>query len=175
MASGVGQEARQTADKYRKAVKYLDSCSGFTLENFREMNNLTGNNFAESEMQRMHEESKAILPMGGRPGGVLALKEVQRKTLIEAIAAFDEIADKLGAPKSSGCFVATTAFESSFAPEVRALRAFRDERLLPSRFGRAFVRFYYRLGPHLARAIADKPPVLRVVRYILRFLCKAIA
>jgi hypothetical protein len=175
MASDVGKEARQRADNYRKAVKYLDGCSGFTLENFREMNRLSGGNFSEFEMQRMYEESKAILPMGGRPGGVLALKGVQRKTLIEAIAAFDGIADQLGAPKSGGCFVATVAFDSPFTPEMRTLRDFRDERLLSSAPGRAFVRFYYRFGPRLARAMADKPSVMRAVRFLLRLFCKAIA
>lgn len=176
MASDVGREARETADNYRKAVKYLDGCPGFTLDNFREMNRLTGGNFNEFEMQSMYEQSHAILPTGGRQGGVLSLKAMQRATLIEAIAAFDQVADQLGAPKSKSgaCFVATVAFPSPFAPEVTRLRSFRDDRLLPNPLGRAFVRLYYQCGPRLARVIAGRPLVLRTVRLLLRLVCKVI-
>ncbi len=174
MASNVGQEARQRADNYRKGVKYLDSCPGYTLDNFREMNRLTGGNFNEFEMQRMYEESKGIMPTGGRPGGVLALKALHRSTLIEGIAAFDVVADQLGAPKSGGCFVASVAFPSPFAPEVGRLRNWRDDRLLPNPWGRALARLYYRWGPGLARVLAGRPLFLRPVRLLLTLFCRVI-
>ena len=44
------------------------------------------------------------------------------------------------------CFIATAAFGSRQERNVRVLREFRDRRLLTSKTGRAFVRWYYRRG-----------------------------
>ncbi len=41
------------------------------------------------------------------------------------------------------CFIATGVYGSTDAPEVQALRCFRDSCLMSSRPGRAFVRAYY--------------------------------
>jgi hypothetical protein len=54
------------------------------------------------------------------------------------------------------CFVATVAFGEG-APQLRVLRRFRDERLLPFAPGRRLVRWYYRHGPRLARAVQASP------------------
>ncbi len=55
-----------------------------------------------------------------------------------------------GGGGGGGCFIATAAFGTPMAPEVRYLRAFRDQYLLQSDLGREFVRHYYRLSPPLA-------------------------
>lgn len=76
---------------------------------------------------------------------------------LEARSLKDEIENP---PKKGMCFVATAAYGSPLAPEVILLSNFRDEVLLNSVFGRAFVKFYYFVSPPLASTIA-KTEILR--------------
>lgn len=57
--------------------------------------------------------------------------------------------------KKGGCFIASAAFGSPLAPEVEYLRAFRDDVLIRSDHGRAFVQAYYRWSPPVAALIAN--------------------
>jgi hypothetical protein len=54
---------------------------------------------------------------------------------------------------SSGgsCFVATAVYGDTHHADVETLRQFRDRLLLTNRPGRLMVRFYYWVGPILAR------------------------
>lgn len=57
-------------------------------------------------------------------------------------------------PKKGVCFVATAVYGSPLAPEVEIFRQFRDETLLKSKIGEAFVEFYYLFSPPIAGFIA---------------------
>ncbi|WP_181317734.1 CFI-box-CTERM domain-containing protein [Phaeovulum veldkampii] len=66
-----------------------------------------------------------------------------------------------------GCFVATAAFGDRMHPDVVSLRGFRDKHLVRFGLGRAFIRFYWWIGPKLART--TKPHQLRAkaARWVL--------
>jgi hypothetical protein len=85
-----------------------------------------------------------------------------------------EISD-LGAPANYGgggggggdCFIATAAYGSRMAKEVRVLRMVRDEYLLTNGLGRALVSGYYKYSPPLASWIARHPGIRKIVRISL--------
>jgi hypothetical protein len=68
--------------------------------------------------------------------------------------------------KTGACFIATACYGED-APEVMALRRFRDERLLSLAVGRALVRAYYLLSPALAGWLKGRPWGQRLVRSFL--------
>ena len=69
--------------------------------------------------------------------------------------------------RSSDCFIATAAYGSALGPRVDILREFRDRYLLPWGPGRAFVSFYYRHSPPLARTIGSSGILRFAARVIL--------
>jgi hypothetical protein len=106
-----------------------------------------------------------------------AFEEV-RPTRVQAAEAVtsltDENADE-GGLKKDACFIATAAYGDAQAPEVEALRRFRDRKLLTNAPGTAFVRLYYRVSPPIARLIAKKPRLRTVVRKTLDLLGRCAA
>ncbi len=66
-----------------------------------------------------------------------------------------------------GCFIATAAYGSLMAPYVKILCEFRDRILLPNRFGKSFVDFYYKYSPPAANFIAEHGDLRAMVRVAL--------
>lgn len=69
--------------------------------------------------------------------------------------------------EGGACFIATAAYGSFLAPEVRTLRRFRDRFLLGSVCGKGLVGLYYRLSPPLAGLIAESPALQEAARIAL--------
>jgi hypothetical protein len=65
------------------------------------------------------------------------------------------------------CFIATAAYGHYTAPEVQALRSFRDHYLMTSAPGRQFVAWYYKYGPTGAAFLDAYPGLKPVVRAAL--------
>ena len=78
--------------------------------------------------------------------------------------------------KSEGCFIATFAYESYENKNVLILRAFRDQVLESSSFGRLFIKFYYSTSPLLVLILKTlrfpKPGVKFILNPIIRYIQK---
>ena len=86
-----------------------------------------------------------------------------------ATVSISEVAPPPGIPSpvSSGCFIATAAYGTPMAEEVRHLRAFRDEVLQTHDAGRWFVTQYYKFSPPLADYLRQHDDLRAVVRAAL--------
>ncbi|WP_224981737.1 beta strand repeat-containing protein [Geomonas agri] len=74
----------------------------------------------------------------------------------------------------SGCFIATAAYGSYLDPQVVVLRHFRDNVLLKSVPGRAFVAFYYKHSPPIADFIYEHGVLRMLTRWALTPLIFAV-
>jgi hypothetical protein len=63
-----------------------------------------------------------------------------------------------------GCFIATAAYGTPMDVEIKILREFRDEYLLPNPLGQALVGLYYMVSPPIADFITDHPSLKPIVR-----------
>jgi len=72
------------------------------------------------------------------------------------------------------CFLATAAYGSDSAHELWVLRRFRDEVLLQTTLGTAFVDLYYRVSPRIAATVAPRPALAALVRGALTPLSYAV-
>lgn len=66
-----------------------------------------------------------------------------------------------------GCFVATAAYGTRNHPDVVEMRRFRDEVLVKTSIGRAFIRSYWRVGPVLAKRIRPDHASAKAVRSVV--------
>jgi len=79
-----------------------------------------------------------------------------------------------GGGGGGGCFIATAAYGSYLDPHVMVLRHFRDNVLLQSEAGTAFVRFYYKHSPPVADFIARHESLRLLMRLALTPLIFAV-
>lgn len=68
---------------------------------------------------------------------------------------------------NEGCFIATAAYGHYSAPQVQALRNFRDRYLMPHAPGRAFVAWYYANSPQWAHYLIAHPEARTAARWVL--------
>jgi hypothetical protein len=67
----------------------------------------------------------------------------------------------------SGCFIATAAYGTPMAEQVRYLRAFRDQYLQTNQAGRWFVSHYYKYSPPIADYLRQHDDLRALMRAAL--------
>ena len=76
-----------------------------------------------------------------------------------------------GQPRSGGCLIATAAFGSEMAPQVQFLREIRDNTVLQTESGSAFMtgfnQFYYSFSPAIADYERENPAFKEAVKITL--------
>ena len=70
------------------------------------------------------------------------------------------------------CYVATMVYGSTEAPEVMALRRFRDQYLKPSKLGRAFISWYYANSPKFVERHQSNTKINTAIRFVLSAFVK---
>ena len=94
-------------------------------------------------------------------------KEEERKRKEEERKKKEAEAQKVkpsSSKSSSSCFVITATMGDPYHPIVDEFRAYRDQKLLTNEFGKAFVSFYYKVGPYAA-SIISKSEILRKLSF----------
>jgi hypothetical protein len=73
------------------------------------------------------------------------------------------------APPHTGCFIASAAYGSPFAPEVQILREIRDNVVREMDWGRKFFdtywKHYYRISPAIAEEMQRDPELRKTIRW----------
>jgi DNA-directed RNA polymerase subunit RPC12/RpoP len=96
-------------------------------------------------------------------------REVTRKMIdfySDTITKMDGSYQKPEIKESGGCFIATATMGNANHPIVNLLREFRDTWLLERRYGKIFIKYYYKIGPYFA-AIIKQNIFLRQLCFIL--------
>ncbi len=88
-------------------------------------------------------------------------------------ALYKQLNKELGGGKS--CFVATAVFGNTFAPEVLALREFRDDVLEKHFAGRFLTSFYYVVAPFFGSVISENSWLAKALKFPLTLLSTRLA
>lgn len=89
----------------------------------------------------------------------------------EEVADADDQEDPLD---QATCFIATAAYGDPRHADVVFLRAFRDEWLVHRAWGRAFVAFYWRVGPWMAGPVRRRAWLARGFRVLISWIVRSL-
>ena len=71
---------------------------------------------------------------------------------------------KIESKSGATCFVASVAYDNPNHPDVMFLRFYRDTVLVNSYLGRAFICFYWKVGPNLSLVVYKSDMLKKIVR-----------
>ena len=114
--------------------------------------------------------TRAERPVSGRSDDRVTCSHCGKKMIPRIITASGSLSKSVcpfcgGTHKDfSACFIASEVYGDTNAPEVVALRQFRDQNLRPRFFGRVFIAIYYRFSPYVARFLVNRPTLATSVK-----------
>jgi len=96
---------------------------------------------------------------------------MQGSVVVSSIVAVPPTQQPTQQPKGGGCLIATAAFGSEMAPQVQFLRELRDNTVLQTESGSAFMtgfnQFYYSFSPAIADYERENPAFKEAVKITL--------
>lgn len=81
---------------------------------------------------------------------------------------------RIESKSGAACFVATAAYQNPYHPDVNYLRSFRDEVLSKNSLGRAFIVWYWRVGPKIAAWVENKPIIRKFSKTAIALIVRLI-
>ena len=78
------------------------------------------------------------------------------------------------AKQSSGCFISTEIYGLD-SPQTNKFRAWRDNTLQKTVYGRLFIKFYYRVSPYIVDLIRASKPLKTCFEKILGYMLRVIS
>ena len=90
MSNNVAKEARQRAENYGKALRFLEGLQSLTYEDYTKSIRMAGIEMTESEVRQQWNMAKMTIP------GTESLRQTQIEVLREGIQVFEEVAKELG-------------------------------------------------------------------------------
>ncbi len=165
------------------AIKYIKDTYGWELKESKDFVSKLMQEIAPVHPTSMQPTDEVIiLKIVKEQGKLNAVKYVkdnynlglkEAKDYVEGILTGKGIVPAGG---KTGCFIATACYGDYDAPEVKALRQYRDQVLARSVAGRLLIRIYYFCSPHLAVMIGRSPRVQTFIRtHILNRLVQHIS
>jgi len=147
---------------------YIDGSS-------RSMSLDTGNTYKYTTTLAVGEHSYYFHFEDGQGGSSrLPSSETSSGPTVTAAAGEEAAAEGDFASWNPMCFIATAAYGSPMAKEVKTLCRFRDSYLLGHPLGRKMVALYYKFSPPLASFISQHPWLKRPVRGMLKPIVKLV-
>ena len=123
-------------------------------------------NTGEEVMEKGKEIGQTVIEKEGELHQKVDEKRVETKETIEKKAS--EVIEEIEDTSGGGCLIATAAYGSELAPEVQKLRELRDNTLLQTKSGSAFMQgfndFYYSFSPTIADYERQNPVFKETVK-----------
>ena len=171
IASGTTQTTISLTTNETATCKY-SATAGASYTNMTQFTNTTGTN---------HTTEVTGLKNGLTYNYYVKCKDASENTNTDDYAITFSVASTQGTNNSTSskgggkCFIATAAYGTPLAEEVKVLSRFRDNHLLTNYCGKIFVKLYCKYSPKIAECISQKPWLKRVIRLVLRPLVNLIS
>jgi plastocyanin len=123
----------------------------------------------EEVMEEVHEEESMVEEVMEEVHEEEVMEEVHEEEVMEEVHE-EEVMEET-TEEGGGCLIATAAFGSELAPQVQQLRELRDNTILQTESGTAFMagfnQFYYSFSPVIADLERESPIFKEVVKLTL--------
>ena len=123
-------------------------------------------------IEKANKEREASQPINSNPQSAVENEiSIDSEPTMDAEPIVESVVDNKTDEEVGGCLIATATYGSELAPQVQLLREIRDNQLMNSNSGLAFMsgfnQLYYSFSPHIADMERQSPIFKEVVKLTL--------